>query len=145
MDDLDWKLLKHLYNTKNVTHTAGDLYISQPSLTKKVKKIEQEFDIKIYHRKSKGVVFTEQGTYLAKQASQIADDLEKIKDNALNMNDKVIGKLNIGVSNHYAKYHLPSILKGFQSIYPKVEFNIISGYSKEIFDLMNTEIYTSVL
>lgn len=139
MDDLDWKLIKHLHATGNVSRTANDLYISQPSLTKKIKKIEQEFNIKLYNRKSRGVAFTEQGAYLAEQASQIAEDLDQIKENALKMNDQVMGKLNIGASNHYAKYHLSRILKGFQSIYPKVEFNIISGISKEIFHLMNTE------
>lgn len=55
------------------------------------------------------------------------------------MNEHMKGKLNIGVSNHFAKYHLPAILRDFQSVYPEVEFNIQSGWGKEIFHLLNTE------
>ncbi|MFD1065195.1 LysR family transcriptional regulator [Oceanobacillus locisalsi] len=139
MDDIDWNIIKSLYINKNVTQTAKEFYISQPSLTKKVKKIENEFHIKIYDRKSQGIVFTREGEFLALKASDIDQKLKRIKEETAAMNENMKGKLNIGVSNHFAKYHLPSILRDFQSVYPEVEFNIRSGWGTEISHLINTE------
>ncbi|WP_068672425.1 LysR family transcriptional regulator [Oceanobacillus sp. Castelsardo] len=139
MDDTDWKIIKTLYTNKNVTQTAEKFFISQPSLTKKVKKIEKEFHIKIYERKSRGIVFTREGEYLAQKAREIDLKLNRIKENTATMNEHMKGKLNIGVSNHFAKYHLPSILRNFKTVYPEVEFKIQSGLGKEISQLINTE------
>lgn len=139
MDDNDWNIIKSLYINKNVTQTAKEFYISQPSLTKKIKKIEKEFHIKIYDRRSQGIVFTREGEFLALKASDIDQKLKRIKEETAAMNENMKGKLNIGVSNHFAKYHLPSILRDFQSVYPEVEFNIQSGWGTEISHLINTE------
>lgn len=139
MDDADWKIIKSLYVHKNVTRTAEEFFISQPSLTKKVKKIEKEFNITMYERKSRGIIFTKEGQYLAQKAGKIDHTLNRIKEDTETMNEYMKGKLNIGVSNQFAKYHLPSILRDFQSVYPEVEFNIQSGWGREIFHLINTE------
>ena len=136
---MDWKIIKGLYRHKNITRTAEEFFISQPSLTKKIKKIEKEFTITIYKRKSRGIVFTKEGEYLAQKAIEIDARLNRIKENTEKMNAHMKGKLNIGVTNHFAKYHLPSILRDFQSAYPEVEFNIRSGWGKEISHLINTE------
>ena len=42
MDMFDWKIIKTLYELKNITNTAKVLYISQPALTGRIKKIENQ-------------------------------------------------------------------------------------------------------
>ena len=49
------------FGAKNITKVANMLYISQPSLTRRLKGIEEEFNIKIVSRTSKGVTFTPEG------------------------------------------------------------------------------------
>ena len=64
MKDTDWEILYRLYETPNMTKVADMLYISQPSLTKRVKSMEKDFGVKIINRTSKGVKFTPEGEYL---------------------------------------------------------------------------------
>ena len=46
MKDSDWEILYRLYKTPNITKVANMLYISQPSLTRRLKGIEEEFNIR---------------------------------------------------------------------------------------------------
>ena len=68
MNDLDWKILLELYKTKNITKAANRLYMTQPALTKRLKQIEAQFQVKIVMRTTKGVEFTEEGEYLSQKA-----------------------------------------------------------------------------
>lgn len=136
MDDRDWMILNTLYNKKNITKAAKNLFISQPALTKRLQLMEKEFGVIIVNRESRGVQFTSQGEYLAKCSEEILLKLEKIKENVLNMNGDVRGTLRIGVSNFFAKYKLPRILKLFKDQYPNVEFKVTTDWSSDIFKLI---------
>ena len=48
MDDKDFVLLKTLYEEKNITHTAKRLFMSQPALSDRLKKLEQEFGCTLF-------------------------------------------------------------------------------------------------
>lgn len=68
MKDFDWELLHELYKNPNLTKVANVLYITQPTLTKRLQHIEAEFDVTIVERTPKGLEFTPEGKYLAEQA-----------------------------------------------------------------------------
>ena len=80
MKDTDWEILYRLYETPNMTKVADMLYISQPSLTKRVKNMEKEFGVKIINRTSKGVKFTSEGEYLAKKAKEYMEFIKNVKE-----------------------------------------------------------------
>ncbi|MFJ7734919.1 LysR family transcriptional regulator [Lysinibacillus sp. NPDC097287] len=137
MEDRDWVILQTLHKHKNITKAAEELFISQPSLTKRLRDIENEFGVTIVKRGRRGVDFTPGGEFLAKSADQILLNMRKIKEQLSNMSiDEVAGTLRLGVSNYFTKYHLPRILKSFKEQYPKVEFQVITGWSREILNLV---------
>lgn len=70
MKDTDWKILHELYQNKSITKVAGIMYMTQPSITKRIKQIEAEFQTKIIDRTPHGIDFTETGTFLAGQAEK---------------------------------------------------------------------------
>lgn len=55
MKDTDWIILNELYKEPNLTKVSEKLYYSQPSLTKIIQNIEEEFDTRILLRSSKGL------------------------------------------------------------------------------------------
>ena len=61
MKDTDWIILNELYKEPNLTKVSEKLYYSQPSLTKIIQNIEEEFNTRILLRSSKGVKFTLEG------------------------------------------------------------------------------------
>src|SRR5699024_649911 len=71
MKSEDWKTLSVLFQTKNLTQSARQLYISQPALTIRLQNMERELGCQIALRSNKGLLFTPEGEYLAKQAVKI--------------------------------------------------------------------------
>ncbi len=136
MENRDWLILQELYHQKNITKAAESLFISQPALTKRIRQIEKEFGVQIVHRGRRGVHFTPQGEYLVKCADEMLLQLRKIKETVLNMDSSVGGTLRIGVSNYFARYQLPRLLRLFKNEYPGVEFKLITGWSKDIYKLI---------
>jgi len=139
MEERDWLMLKVLYQTKNITKAAATLFISQPAITNRLRQIEKEFGVIIVNRGSKGIHFTPQGEYLAKSAEDVLLKIRQIKDQVLNMETEVTGTLRLGASNYFTKYRLPGLLKHFRNQYPKVDFKVMTTWSKDVFSLLSNQ------
>src|SRR5699024_7212080 len=139
LDEKDWKLLVNLYAEKNITKTAKKLYISQPSLTYRVKQLEKEFGITLLHRGNKGITFTSEGEYLVKYAEKMLSELRQAEDALANMNNQLQGTLRLGSSSNFAHYELPSILEGFIYLYPDIDVQLKTGWSTDILELLQSE------
>lgn len=146
MDERDWLILKILYEKNNITKTAQILYISQPSLTKRIQQIEKEFDLTIINRGVKGVHFTPQGEYLAKCADEMLNRLRQLKETAQNMSHEVRGTLRIGVSNYITRHKLAGLLKLFREKFPNVNYKVTTGWSREVFNLVyNRDVHVGIV
>lgn len=139
LDEKDWKLLVNLYAEKNITKTAKKLYISQPSLTYRIKQLEKEFGITLLHRGNKGITFTSEGEYLVKYAEKMLSELRQAEDALANMNNQLQGRLRLGSSSNFAHYELPSILEGFIYLYPDIDVQLKTGWSTDILELLQSE------
>lgn len=139
LDEKDWKLLVNLYAEKNITKTAKKLYISQPSLTYRIKQLEKEFGITLLHRGNKGITFTSEGEYLVKYAEKMLSELRQAEDALANMNNQLQGTLRLGSSSNFAHYELPSILEGFIYLYPDIDVQLKTGWSTDILELLQSE------
>ena len=78
MRDSDWKILEVLYEKRSITQTAELLYMTQPSVTKRIKAMEEEWQIEIVKRSNRGVIFTEEGRYLVQKSYIIQDFMKEI-------------------------------------------------------------------
>ncbi|MTI54694.1 LysR family transcriptional regulator [Geosporobacter ferrireducens] len=129
MDSNDWIMLKTIRKEHSLSRTAERLFISQPSLTYRLNKLEKEFGVKILNRHSNGVSFTIQGEYLLKYAEEMLEKLSLVKDTVQNMKDSTRGTLRLGVSTVFAKFKLAPILKTYQERFPDVEIILKTGSS----------------
>ncbi|MCM3411783.1 LysR family transcriptional regulator [Metabacillus litoralis] len=146
MNERDWHILKVLYEKKNITKTAQSLFISQPSLTKRIQQIEKEFDLAIISRGTKGIQFTPQGEYLAKCADEMLMRIRHIKESVQNMNQEVSGTLRLGVSNYTTRHKLPKLLKLFREQFPDVNYKVKTGWSREVFNLVyNGDVHVGIV
>ncbi len=132
MHEKDWHILSILLEEKNITKTSQRLYISQPALTYRIKELEKEFNMKIITRGKRGVDFTPRGEYLAEYAQNMLAQLQKTKEQLVNMDEGISGTLRLAVSGMFARFELPGILKAFLNLYPVVEINLQTGWSSEV-------------
>lgn len=132
MDTFDWKLLNTLHETHNITKAAQLLYLSQPTLTKRIRQIEEEFDTELIIRHSKGISFTPKGLFLAEKARQILNEYQEIRERLDNFsNDEIAGTLRIAANAPFARGQLPLLIAGFHELYPRISFDIQTDYSRK--------------
>lgn len=136
MKDTDWEILYELYKNPNMTKVANLLYITQPSLTKRLQHMEDEFQIEIVNRTSKGLEFTPEGKYLAEQAEKYLDFLKVTKEKLEKMKGKMQDTILIGASYTYSKYTLTDVLVEYKKSHPNTKFEIINDQSNILFRKM---------
>lgn len=136
MKDTDWEILCELYKNPNMTKVANLLYITQPSLTKRIQHMEEEFQVTIVNRTTKGLEFTKEGAYLAEQARKYLDFLGETRDTLKEMKEHAAGEIVIGASYTYSKYTLSDILLSYRLDHPNIRFSIVNDQSNILFRKM---------
>lgn len=71
MRELDWLILRKLYEKRSISKAAEDLYVTQSALTKRVKAIEQEWGIEVVKRSNQGVTI-HRGWTISCKKSQVS-------------------------------------------------------------------------
>ena len=127
-EDLElYKIFHTVAFYKNISHAAESLYISQPAVSKSIKKLETLLDVKLFSRGSKGVTLTAEGKifyeYIQKALHIIADGENVLTE----LKSKKQGMITIGVSTVLCKYFLLSHLKPFMKQYPEIKIKIINN------------------
>ncbi|AXF55712.1 LysR family transcriptional regulator [Salicibibacter kimchii] len=138
MDQKDWFMITILNEEKNITRTASKLYVSQPSLSYRLKKLEEEFGVHLFFKTKRGLAFTSEGEYLVQYAREMLTKLQTTKDIMKNMDDEVTGTLRIGASGNFAQYVLPKLLNNFSLEYPNVNFNVHTGLSTQVMEQLHS-------
>lgn len=132
MRDFDWQILVTLHKTHNISKTAELLYVSQPTLTKRIQVIEDELGIPLIVRSRKGSVFTAEGERIAQKAESIVAAIQEIKEDVDKRNKGAKGVLRLGVPYSYVRYVLPALMAEYVKTRPGVEFDVITGLSDEL-------------
>ncbi|MDF2882831.1 MAG: hypothetical protein K0R54_3388 [Clostridiaceae bacterium] len=132
MTDVDWQIIATMYEQKNVTEASKLLFMSQPTLTKRLQKIETELGITLAVRNKKGVTFTKEGEYLAMQAIKIIELIRETKEGISEITVKTQKTLKIGATNAFSRFYLPAILQNSQKFNDNIEFKINTDYSNNI-------------
>ena len=116
------------------------MYTSQPSITYRLNKIEEVFEIKLFNKRHKGITFTVEGEHLVFYARRMLKELQDTKDQIVNLGKEVQGHLRLGVSSNFAQYKLPKLLRDFSNMYPNVQFSVQTGWSTDVMKLLDAGI-----
>jgi LysR family hydrogen peroxide-inducible transcriptional activator len=99
---------------------AQHCFISQPTLSMQIQKLEEELGVKIFDRSKLPVIPTELGAELIAQARKIISEKNKIEELVQKKKGVVAGELRIGIIPTLAPYLLPLFVQGFTLKYPLV-------------------------
>lgn len=132
MRDFDWKILATLYKTRNITRTANLMFITQPSLTRRLQQMELELNTTLILRSSKGIVFTPNGEYVVQKANEILQSLDQIKEHIEQSEHGTKGTLKIGVPNSFMHFVVPSLIEKFSETYPQVNLELHTDLSSQL-------------
>lgn len=129
MDDKDLKIFLTLAETGNLTRTAEMLYLTQPTLSKRLQNMEAELGATLFLRSKYGVTLTPAGEAARKTVQRTVEDFEQLREDFQRDRDAVCGTLRIGCSLDYSTYRLPGVLSRYTQKYPQVTLQVFSDHS----------------
>jgi len=121
-----------VYQEGGFTKAAERLFVSQPSLSASIKRIEEKVGAPIFDRSSNPISLTEVGVEYVKYALDIQ---EKEKDFARYMSDHtnlMTGKIRIGGSSFFSSFVLPKLISEFTAKHSKIRFEIYEDSTKNL-------------
>ncbi|MGC1632388.1 MAG: LysR substrate-binding domain-containing protein, partial [Gelidibacter sp.] len=109
---------------KNFTKAAEKCFVTQPTLSTQIQKLEEELDVLIFDRSKKPIELTEVGRKIVNQARNIVNESERIQDIVDQQKGFIGGEFRIGIIPTVMPTLLPMFLKAFIKKYPKVKLKI---------------------
>src|SRR6202020_2097022 len=100
---------------------AGHCFVTQPTLSMQVHKLEQEMGIIIFDRSKQPVIPTEAGREIIGQARKILSERQLIDEIVQTKKGVLTGELRIGIIPTLAPYLLPLFIPGFTAKYPQIK------------------------
>lgn len=139
MDEKDCELLLELKQSQNITKAAQKLFITQPALTKRIQKIEEELQCQLLLRTRKGVIFTPAGESILPYVTAIAENNRRIREQIDISRNEICGTIHLGSSLNFSHYRLPAILRKYKEKYPNVDIQITTGQSRHLFHMLKQD------
>lgn len=109
---------------KNFTKAAQKVFVTQPTLSMQIQKLEEELDIQIFDRSKKPIQLTETGKMIVRQARNIVNESDRIQDIVDQQKGFIGGIFRLGVIPTVMPTLLPMFINNFIRKYPKVKLKI---------------------
>lgn len=110
--------------TGNISHASKVLYISQPAVSKAISNLEENLNVALFTRSSRGVKLTEEGKKLYSYTKNAFDTINQAEESMRQIHELGIGHLRIGVSSTLCKYLLLPYLSSFVIENPHIKITI---------------------
>ncbi|MDE6529938.1 MAG: LysR family transcriptional regulator, partial [Lachnospiraceae bacterium] len=117
---------------ENMTKAADILHITQPTLSRQIKSLEDELGQKLFIRHSFHIELSDAGILLRKQAEDLLSMANKITDSFQSLDDISGGDLYFGLAESYQISFLAEFIKDFKIKYPNLKYHITSGDTEQV-------------
>ncbi|WP_196802965.1 LysR family transcriptional regulator [Candidatus Stoquefichus massiliensis] len=117
---------------QNMTRAAQHLHVTQPTLSKQLKQLEDEVGKKLFIRSNYNLRLTQEGILLRKRAEDIINMVDKTMDEFQSLDDITGGDIYIGAAESKSFCYFATIAKQLQLKYPDVRFHLYSGNTEII-------------
>ena len=118
-------------------HRAAErCFVSQPTLSGQLKKLEEELGVLLVERNNRQVAMTQAGKAIAEQARKILAEVRSIKDMASYFHDPLVGDLHVGIIPTIAPYLLPVIMPAMKKQFPNLKFWLYEYQTHQLVEKM---------
>lgn len=116
----------------NITHAADILHITQPTLSRQLKDLEDDLGTVLLERGNRKVSLTDAGILFQQRATELAPLLDKTQRDLVDQQSLVGGTVSIGCVESSDSKMLPEILSGFVKEHPMVQYDLYSASGDDI-------------
>ncbi|AYY81781.1 MULTISPECIES: LysR family transcriptional regulator [Proteus] len=123
----------------NVTETAERLFCTQPSVSIKIRKLEEELQTTLFERINNRLYLTPQGKVYQQYATQIINLVKSSAEHMRQFDDPSKGEIKFGASHFVGVYLLPQIMAQFRKQYPDVKLSMDISSSTQLIHKLDTQ------
>ena len=116
---------------ENITKAAALLHLTQPTLSRQLRQLEEELGVKLFHRSKHSIILTEDGMLLKRRAQEIVSLSHKTVQELSHKEDVLSGEIAIGCGETKGMLFLSEQIRKFQQKYPLVQFSIHSAIADD--------------
>lgn len=132
------KYVYEVYKERSFTKAAQNLYISQPSLSARIKKIEEIIGEPLFDRSTTPLQLTEVGKVYIEAAEEITQIEQRVENYINDLASLKTGNLAVGASTLFAAYVVPSLITQFNQKFPDVHIQLIEGNTAELEEMLGS-------
>lgn len=132
------KYVYEVYKERSFTKAAQNLYISQPSLSARIKKIEEIIGEPLFDRSTTPLQLTEVGKVYIEAAEEITQIEQRVENYINDLAGLKTGNLAVGASTLFAAYVVPSLITQFNQKFPDVHIQLIEGNTAELEEMLSS-------
>ncbi|MDY6325520.1 MAG: LysR family transcriptional regulator [Catonella sp.] len=137
---MNLRLLEYFLVTaeaESINKAAETIPISQPTLSRQLRELENEVGVELFLRDNKGITLTEEGVLLKRRAREILDLMDKTEHELKEQTEVIEGKLTIGCGESKAVENFVPLMKEFRKLYPLVTFELFTGSADDVTEGMD--------
>jgi len=135
---IDYRLhvFRQVAEGHSLTRAARVLHLSQPAVTKHIKRLEEELRVPLFVRSRSGIVLTDAGTRFLQHVKEAERAHAAVLEALHAPVGLLLGRLRLGSSRTITSYYLPEVLVGFRAAHPSVTCDVVEGNTELIVGLL---------
>ena len=122
---------------ENMTRAAETLHVTQPTLSKALKALEEELGKKLFTRHSFSIRLTDEGVLLRNRAEDLVSMADRIEREFLSLDDITGGDLYFGLAESFQIRYLARAIHSFKQTYPGLRYHITSGDTEQVLEKLD--------
>ena len=123
---------------KHFGRAAEACFVSQPTLSVAIKKLEEELDVKLFERGASEVSVTPLGDQIVRQAQQVIEQAAAIREIAKRGKDPVSGALRLGIIYTIGPYLLPDLVRQAIARVPQMPLMLQENFTVKLLEMLRT-------
>lgn len=132
----DLRYLVALADHRHFGRAASASFVSQPTLSTQIKKLEEELGVPLFERAPRKVMLTPAGRDIAQRARQILTEVEQLKESARRQLDPEAGTVRLGIFPTLGPYLLPHVVPAIRARFPRLELLLAEEKTESILRML---------
>ena len=134
MDLSDIQLIKTIAEVGSISGASQALHLSQPTVSKRLSRLEQTLGMQLFHRLSRGMAPTSTAEYILSQEPDLNNHMKAIERQIQRMADLEAGHLKLGVGPIIEQVLLPEVLLGFLTLAGDAQITVVTEDDKNLIE-----------
>lgn len=125
------EMVRAIHQEGTLTGAARRLFISQPALSRRLKKLERRIGAELFHRHQRGMTLTREGHRVLDSASRVLSELERVEHDVKHLSQGRAGTVRIATEGYMCYHWLPWVARQFGRRYPEVELLLVPEVTRD--------------